>query len=307
MTVKIYTLHNHPKFIRWQKLLFQKFVTEEYEYYVVNTADSDSMKESIRQECESNDVSCIDLPFLNNQGTPSARNRIPLQWTWDNHIAKENSTCVIMDSDMFLLKPFNFSEYLGTYDIAGIIHKRAHIWYPWNGLSIFAGELPEKDTLNFREGKIESVRVDVSGHLHVYLQKHPEIKVKPIYDGGFICSKNENIHLLPEEIKDKYEDSFLSQIFEQAFFHLRAGSNWNNSDNYEKKITFMNDMVDIALSEGITFPSPNGYRFIDADDIRDLDAPVRWTEYTRYVDEEWTDAQKPSFSIKSILKKLIKK
>ena len=304
--IKIYTFHNHPRFIKLQKLLFSKFIEDDYEYCVVNTADSYSMQESIRSECESNQVTNIELPFLNTHGTPSACNSIPLQWIWDNYIAKESNISVIMDSDMFLLAPFNFTTFLEDNSIAGVINKRAHIWYPWNGLSFFAGFLPQKNTLNFREGTINSISLDVSGNLHHYLQKHPEVKVKAIYDSGFVCRKNENTHLLPEKLIERYEDSFLSQIFGQTFFHLRAGSNWNNSNNYDKKIDFLHYMVETALNDEITFPSTNGYRFIDVDDIRNIDAPTYWTEYTRFCNGKWINAKAPT-TLKTILTKLIRK
>ncbi|MDH8702281.1 hypothetical protein M2138_001641 [Dysgonomonadaceae bacterium PH5-43] len=302
--VKIYSFHNKVDYIRCQNKLFKKFITEEYQFFAVNTAESYEDKKLIKEECDREEVSCIELPFLNTHSTPSARNSIPLQWVWDNYIVNDESTTVIMDSDMFLLTPFNFTDFLGDNDIAGVINKRAHIWYPWNGLSIFSGNLPDKNTMNFREGLIDGVYVDVSGNLYHYIQKHSKLKVKNIYDGGFICSKNKNRHLLPDVLKERYEDVFLSQIFGQAFFHIRGGSNWNNSIAFDKKVKFTSFMVEEAMNDKIKFPSTNNYRFIDTDDIKTLEAPIHWTEYTRYVNGKWINAT-PKRSLIRFVKKLL--
>lgn len=298
--VKIFSFHNNSLYIEKQSKLLNHFVRDEYEFTVINSADSYDMRDQITEECARLGVKQIVIPYLNTHSAASTKNSVPLQYLWEHYLLYEKRVTVIMDSDMFLLRPYSFIEILGDNDIAAIINKRKHIWYPWNGLSIFSGELPDKNTMNFREGCIDGVKVDVSGNIHHYLKQHKELNVKELYDGGFICSRNKNRNLLPPEILDLYSDSYLSQFFEQAFFHFRGGSNWNNQDAFQQKMHMLDILITKALNDELRIPLDFKYKFNECDSIIDVDYPVISNEYTRLVNGKWIGIPKKQMILAKI-------
>lgn len=287
--IKIYTFSDkRPDFLNIQKKLFEKFVEEKYEFIVVNAASTEQLKKNIFDTCKNINLSCLDFPILNTFAPQPACSK-PIQWCWDNYICKDKENIsVIIDSDMFLINKFNFSNYLSDYDICADYDKRKNINYIWNGLMIFNPKMEFRNELNFSEGIVEDAITDVGGNLY-YFFKNRNVKVKHINNIGYIHSKNNNVFLLPEQIINIYDDSYLCEFFEQSFFHYRAGSNWNNKSlNYHKnKSDMLVCLVKNALNDKLTIPVNNSYKFHEIDDWWSIEWPQDINEFTRYINGKW--------------------
>jgi len=291
--LKIYTFADkRPDFIQKQKMLFEKFVEDEYEFIIVNSASNLSLKKQIFLECEKLHLKCLDYPEINTY-PPQPACSMPIQWCWDNFIADDKSNLnMIIDSDMFIINKFNVHEYSKKYDICADYDKRAHVNYLWNGLMIFTENLKERKKLNFSEGVVDGVITDVGGNLYHYLNEFNPL-VKHIENVGYICTKNENTSFLPKEMLAMYDDSYLCEFFEQTFFHYRAGSNWNNKslDYHMNKTNFLDTLIQKAMNDELTIPQVCDYRFHELDSWWDIEWPTHsLTEYSRYINGRWVNA-----------------
>ena len=86
---------------------------------------------------------------------------------------------MMIDSDMFLIKPFNADSFIKDNDIAGLRQVRDEkISYVWAGLIFFRmDKLPNKESMNFKNGLIDKTYVDSCGFLHYYFLANPQIKI----------------------------------------------------------------------------------------------------------------------------------
>lgn len=287
--IKIYTFSDkRPDFIKAQKILFENFIEDTHEFIVVNAASSVSLKQKISDECKNLRINCINYPEINTHAPMPACSK-PIQWCWDNYISEDNNNIsFIIDSDMFIINKFNVQKYLGENDICADYDKRLHVNYIWNGLMIFSPKLKNKKELNFSEGVVDGVITDVGGNLFYYIKKYNP-KIKHIENIGYIHSKNNNLHLLPQEIKYTYDDEFLCEFFEQTFFHYRAGSNWNNKsiNFHNKKTAMLQELIKKSLSNDLTIPKNVDYKFHELDDWWSVDWPENISEFTRYKEGKW--------------------
>lgn len=289
--IKIYTFADkRPDFIYKQKILFEKFVEDKFEFIIVNAASNLELKKIINQVCEKLNLNVLNFPVLNVFSPKPACSK-PIQWCWDNYISNDNDNIsVIIDSDIFMLNKFNFENYLGDNDICADYDKRGNINYIWNGLMIFSPKIKNKKEFNFSEGFVEGIETDVGGNLYYYIKKHNP-KIKHIENIGYICSKNENVNLLPQQAVVLYDDSYLCEFFEQTFFHYRAGSNWNNKDEqyHTKKTKLLVTLIKNALEDKLTIPSISNYKFHELNNWWDVEWPTILNEYTRFINGRWTN------------------
>jgi hypothetical protein len=81
---------------------------------------------------------------------------------------------MVIDSDMILIRPFNFEKYMADKDIAAFIKgSGANVGYLCPALSIFKmNELPEPHSMNFNCGIADGQSVDSGGWTHYYLKKY---------------------------------------------------------------------------------------------------------------------------------------
>lgn len=289
--IKIYTFADkRPDFIILQNKLFKKFIEDDYEFIVINAASSNELKENINFVCEKLNLQCLNFPVLNHFSPQPACSK-PIQWCWDNYISKDNKNIsFIIDSDMFLVGAFNVEKYLNNNDICADYDKRLHVNYIWNGLMIFSPNLKNKNEMNFSEGVVDGVVTDVGGNLYYYIKKYNP-KIKHIENIGYIHKDNKNTHLLPVNIQEIYEDSYLCEFFEQKFFHYRAGSNWNNKNTeyHNKKTQMLKKLIDDAINDRLVIPPVNGYKFHEIDNWWSIYWNQNLSEFSRYINGQWNN------------------
>jgi hypothetical protein len=194
--------YNRPEFIEWQYHTFKKFVQDDYEFVVFNDATTYILNKKIREKCTQFGLRCIQIPqdihdnsaILHPEANgPSARNCNVVKYSLDNLGFYHDDIVVLVDSDLFLIKPFSFKEYLSGYQIGGRYRTCAELHdcmkdhpalpyihtYLWIGLVfIDIPHLPNVHHLNFNSGRINGVFYDTGGGSATYLKNNPTVKVK---------------------------------------------------------------------------------------------------------------------------------
>ena len=185
---------NQPAFIETQHKTFQKFLYDDYEFVVFNDARTDNMEDRINTMCARYDLRVFRVPqeihlqpYLyrlpeDDFNAANVRHVNCIQYSLNTIGYDHDDIVLLIDSDMFLTRPFSITEYMRDKDIAAFI-KRTAGWahYLWPGLCFLnMSELPDRKTLNFNCGRINNILADSGGWTHFYLMNHPELKVSRI-------------------------------------------------------------------------------------------------------------------------------
>jgi hypothetical protein len=284
----ITSAYNRPDFIEIQYNTFKKFLQDDYEFIVFNDANNLSLQQAIQNKCADLGIQCInipqyihDQPYLErwpNEGLhdPAVRNANVVQYALNNFGYKHKGIVAIIDSDMFLIKPFSIEDFLNGYDMAGVAQSSSKneraVSYLWIGIAFLNMEkLPEKKLINFNCGQIEEIPVDAGGYMHYYLQKYPELKIKyfgPFYPPDLYCPACRNAKSTQLVCNHNGEElrryglgndlinalhSGLENIeffIHGAFFHYRGGTNWDHQtkEYHERKTRLFNEAIKNLLN-----------------------------------------------------------
>jgi histo-blood group ABO system transferase len=259
MLTRIYTVHDkEPEFLRIQIPLCRKFVQDDFELVVLNNAANLSQADEIAEICEEFGVAHWMVPDQHHENANIACS-YPLDYLMSRFFRSEAdaTVSVIIDSDMFLLRPVSFIAAVGSAEIAAVFQSRGryehdsprnHVHYLWNGLVIFnhacASDFSKivwacsasKDSPYYpaelfdNESRIEGEWVDVGGATHEYLKGRPVVKY---IDWERVSASRDNLHLIPSALRLIYLPFYHSEsaasdfLLNGAIFHYRAGSNWN--------------------------------------------------------------------------------
>ncbi|MGB8468135.1 MAG: hypothetical protein WCE21_03945 [Candidatus Babeliales bacterium] len=187
--------YNRPDFIEIQYKTFKKFLQDEHEYVVFNDAKDEDMAKNIENICAKYNIRCIriaqhlheipfaDFPTVSPAQNSSMRHAIGIQFSLDTVGYIHNDIVCIVDSDMFLIRPFSIRQYLKDEKvaIAAFMRNINDIDFMWPGLVFLCmPELPNKDELCFHCGIVNGKGVDTGGYTYHYLHQYPHIKVKAI-------------------------------------------------------------------------------------------------------------------------------
>ncbi len=289
------TAFNRPDFIEWQHKLFEKFMEDEYEYMVFSDANTEAMQAEIQNKCDELKVTCINVPqsihtqpyltrrSIENLHQPNIRNCNAVQWAWDHYIVKHQGPVLLIDSDMFLIRPFSVEQALKEHDTAFVLYSgddpetQINYGYMWIALICFNMEtLPAPETICFNCGILPgtAAMVDSGGWTHFYLKKYQQelrsriISYVPGYT--FYCPYYRNITSLQhlstpnEEIVadltkrgfTNHEIEFVLEkpdtielLFDNHFLHYRCGTNYEgySMQHIEKKdraiLSFFNKIL----------------------------------------------------------------
>lgn len=279
------TAFNRPDFIQWQHKLFNKFMLDDYEYIVFSDANTQQMQAEIQEMCDELGIACIPVPqeihtrpYLvrrknDNLHQPNIRNCNAVQWAWDNYLVKHNGPVLLVDSDMFLIRPLSLEDLFKECDLAyvpwGTEDPRTHRGYSYMWIALIAFNLrtlPSPETICFNCGIIPntSAIVDSGGWTYFYLQKYQHLlktQLIPWIQGHeFYCPYRytdrkpksaphevmiddlTNRGFTPQEIELVLEKpDTIELLWNNHFLHYRCGT------NYEKYSTQHLDKKDRAV------------------------------------------------------------
>ena len=246
--------YNRRDFIELHAKTFKAFLQDEYEYVVFNDAPQDSMKRQIEQTCTKLGIRCFRIPqHLHKRGDAGQRHIDGIAYSLEQIGYEYDGIVALIDSDMFLLKPFSIEKYLEGSGLAGQLQGRrdqsVHVTYLSPALAFMDMQtLPNKQTLSFNGGYVEGLACDVGAHSYYYLKNNPSIEPKlcnVVHIGawkmGFNCTTCDNMtckDCTQRLIDRKFNDTCIKFIQEcpddieffmdHTFLHYRSGSNWNH-------------------------------------------------------------------------------
>lgn len=266
--------YNRPDFIEIQSKMFKHFMLDDYEFVVFSDASDSKVDKEIMNTCSQHKVTYKRIPqeihsrpYLPREPSdplnrPNIRHANIVQYSMDILGFDHNGPVLILDSDMFLVRPLSIIKELQDFDIVSATRGADNgVGYLWPGFMIFSmDKLPNKKTLNFNCGKANGASVDSGGHTYYYLKNNPEIKIKPVnefFGYQLFCpdrfvpdsciDKNTPVIQQIKKLKDfgfnDTEINFLQKkphtiefLFNNSFLHYRAGTNYDNqSDRYEQE------------------------------------------------------------------------
>ncbi len=269
------TAFNRPDFIELQYRLFEKFLEDDYQFWVICDGNTPEKCSSIQSVCDRLHIPCRhvpqeihDRPYLtrspgDNYNNPNVRHCNATQWAWDNFFSSHDGPVMLIDSDMFLIRPFSIEKTLENTHLAGIYWGTEDMIthepksYLWLGLILFNNRiLPEKHTICFNCGWLPGTHAicDSGGWTHFYLAKHKNTlqvtSLSFVQGHEFFCPyryTSESLqnfdHLSKEEIEKNLSDRGFTRaeiklaqekpytielIGDNHFLHYRAGSNYEN-------------------------------------------------------------------------------
>lgn len=275
--VRIYSAHcSRWDFLYYQVHSLRRFCKDDWELIIINDARKEkyitnffeeSTRADITDVCKELDVPCIEFPeelhvnrtilfpnaFYKIANNPNSRCSDVSQYAVYHSIQdKFEGLCILMDSDMFLVKPVSFIEYIGDNDLFFVPQERPGIdEYPWNG---FVGWWPTRTPgireLNFDYGSIKNTPTDCGGLSWFYFKKYPNLKKKHVAEPRFdirdiAAHRDISVVLedsrIPERLRKKLEictdvpvlsetvDGGLRwQHMEDFALHYGQGGNWQN-------------------------------------------------------------------------------
>ncbi|MBI5274768.1 MAG: hypothetical protein HY860_06940 [Chlamydiales bacterium] len=262
-----------PFFIELQAKTFRKFIKDDYEFVVFNDAKTRELEQEIYQLCKKYQIRCIRIsPEIHNRpylfrlkgedyNHPCVRCANVVQYSLDILGFDYPGKVVIIDSDMFLTKPFSFVEYMNGYDLVAVPQSRDNgVKYIWNGIIMFnMPTLPNRKMMNFNCGRIDDAPVDAGGYTHYYLSKYADIiKIKEIgpahfshtiddYHNGALDS-NMN-HLIP--LIELDPPSNMETFLQGAILHYRGGGLWDPKPTsyYQRKNNCLRTYIEYILEK----------------------------------------------------------
>ena len=258
MKVKFFSpVCNNPDFIRLQAATLKKFISDEFEYVVLNDGLSPELVSEISAVCKDEEIECIIVPKDLIHSSAAVAHCAVMQWAYDNIILSQcrDSICVIIDADMFAVREFSVCEFVGDNTIAGLPQFRGPIEYFWPGLLILNTPLmPRPERLSLFCGIVRGYNVDAGGTAWHYLYENKGIPIRSMHHTSHIHSCNSNMHVLSHEVLEKYDEEFRIEILESSFLHYGGASTKNFPETQERKREFVEWLIDACCNDKITMP-----------------------------------------------------
>lgn len=291
--------YSHPEFIGIQSKTFKNFLKDDYEFVVFSDAPTEQGHEQINAACRESGIQCIRIPqeihqppyylplnmdFPNRIIPSNVRHVHAVQYSLDKLGFNNDDVVLLVDSDMFLMRPLSITDFMKNCDIASFMKGSANdqgqqIGYLCPALTFLNMKtLPNKRSLNFNCGWVNGCSGDSGGFTHYYLKEHPHLIIKSIdslYSGHIHCSDrfwpNGNQHNAQRAdaqkiilwkskgfnekeirflLKNPDTIQFLMHGENCWFFHYRGGTNYENlpANYHAHKKHLINEYLDDILS-----------------------------------------------------------
>lgn len=195
--------YNQPNFVEMQYTTFKTFMLDDFEYVVFNDAAKEPTAIEIDNMCQKYGIRCMRVPQIRRAVVPKhtfpqacTRHAQAFQYSMEALGFDHDDILMIVDSDMFLIKPFSPRTFLEGYDIAGAAWRLDPVVYLWPGLIFLRmNVLPDKKTMQFFPGRIKDKSVDTGGYFYYYLEAHPDLKVLFFQEGRLFIDRNLSLYV----------------------------------------------------------------------------------------------------------------
>jgi hypothetical protein len=248
---------NNPEWIELQLQTLKACVKGDWTFTVFNDAKEFAdfsnfgdagMRRRIQDTCSKLNIPCVPLQNAHHQQIqcPATRCYHALQNMLEfQRRTPEKGRYLCLDSDMFVMRPVTADIY-SEYSIAIVPQQREWLRYFWNGLYMFDfSRIPEPliPTMDWRCNDVAGVWTDVGGGMHEFLKgmKPAEVYEIPHLSSGswgleqfpFDSVNAEWLSFCMTDPRNSKDGKFFSELYDSAFFHFRAGGNWERRNPVE--------------------------------------------------------------------------
>jgi hypothetical protein len=238
---------NNPIFIEMQYYTLKKHMKCDYEFIVFNDAknfpdfsngNDIHVKQIIVDTCNKLGIQCINIPNERHKIETQASIRTADSMNYILKYQRANpDKYLLIDSDMFLIDDFHIDEF-EKYNCAFVLQTRYEetVKYFWNGIYFLdINKMTNLEIFNWNC----SPGCDTGGMTHKWFNRQQD--KSRIYFIKYLqsCTWDEND--LPEKFKKNkklitflkedprnIDDKYFCEIYEDKFFHYRAGGNWEH-------------------------------------------------------------------------------
>jgi len=245
--IKIFTYSfNNPKYLEYQNKLLKKFLTEPFEFICIDNSIDMSIRQQLREVCNTNNIR-YEINQKPDHSLHGTSHYSAVQWSFDTFMANGSGIAVILDHDMFPIKPISIKNLLNNADIAGAPQSGQNVTYLHPSLIIMnLDTLTNKSSINFNGAKINEINFDIGANLHFYFKENPTVKIK------YLASRliEENHPMILPDLKKYYDDKIPFELVEDSLLHTRIGSNWAhiNSLTFNNRNSLIYNIFDLTLN-----------------------------------------------------------
>lgn len=259
---KIYTVHfNRPDLLELQYYSLKNHLKNDFELIVINNAKDTNTKHEIDKIAKSINSEI----FYGNakSGLAGEHHQQALNNCWKTKCIYDKNYVWILDGDIFLLQDIEINSFMSNSEIAGARQNRKPNYnYLTPCVAIFnMNKMPEPELISWSGCCINGVGLDTGGETYFYLEKYKDIKSnsKDLKSSWHIKNENKNMHCIPDELKELYDENYCIEFFGNEFVHYRASSNWNYQSNnhHDKKTDFIKKMVIGSVDGSVNIKNHN--------------------------------------------------
>jgi len=256
--IKIFTpVCKNPDFIDLQANSIRAHLVDDFELFVLNDGLDQDLTMEIEKACIEAEVTCINIPKNLIHSSAAVAHCAVVQWAYDNVILQNcmDDIVVIMDSDMFMVRQFNMVDFVDGYSLAGLPQSRGPITYYFTGLLILnMPNMPNPSRLNQFCGIVRGHNVDAGGMLWHYVNENPGMKIRNIEHTSHIHSCNNNLSVLADDVRSRYNENYRIEILQSSFLHYGGASTRNDPITQKEKYEFLIWLVEETFLGKIEMP-----------------------------------------------------
>lgn len=222
---------NNPQLIAYQLNNIRRFIkNSDYNYLVCDNSANGEKAEEIYEFCRRENVSYWRLPrFLYED--PSRSHGYALNWIYRYIISKRKNNFMLLDHDIFPVKPVDLNAYAKEYKLAGAVSRRNKLWYMWPGFSYYNYAFLSSHKVNFLPEKVKKTNLDTGGGNYLLVYRHmPENSVHEVSrEAVDFATGRKAVGDMPVQNVIEYFD-------EEKWLHIVGGSGWFGDSRKNKDV-----------------------------------------------------------------------
>lgn len=253
----VIVVYNKPEFLPYQYKALHKFIKVPFKIIIFDNSDNELNTQQFVNKCNELNINYIRVPqniHINQDASSRAGKSLDYALQYIYNI-KFKGIVMVNDSDLFLIKEYNPIEQIENYEIVGRSVKNIYerdessdhpininkLYYFSNQFLILNyNKINDIYKISFLPTILNGINLDCGGKLYEYMKGNiKDYKAVLDYCSGYNESEISTIDDLTNEVKEylyndiKINNNYktLSEVFDNSFIHLRAGSNWLNQNN----------------------------------------------------------------------------
>lgn len=209
-------VYSTTRWVEWQLRLFRKFCGVDVQF-INNGPNFDAMQADLDRLGVKSYRMEPHYDF-----NPSISHSVALSWVARRFLRESEEPLVLLDMDIFPMRPVDLTWPLRGAHAAGQIICSDRYYHLWPGLLFVGADAPDRTHIGLRAVVVSrdpEIRMDSGGETWFWIQnRNPTIRYlscRPMVESD-----------LPELLRARYDTGHLFEVKANDFFHIRAATNW---------------------------------------------------------------------------------